>query len=61
MSEILRAALGPKLAVYFEVSLAPMPLVLVELLARLCVVEAMAEFERNRAEQTSFGAAVGDL
>ena len=61
MSEIMRAALGPKLAAFYEASLAPLPLVLVELLARLCVAEAMAEFERNRAEQSSFGAAVGDL
>ena len=43
----MRTALGPKLAAYFEPSLAP--LVLVKLLARLCVAEAMAEFERDRA------------
>jgi hypothetical protein len=61
MSEILRAALGPKLAAHFEVSLAPMPLVLVELLARFCVVRPWPSSSGNRAEQTSFGAAVGDL
>jgi hypothetical protein len=33
----------------------------VELLARLCVAEAMAEFEQNRAEQTPFEAAIGGL
>jgi hypothetical protein len=44
-----------------EASLASLPLVLVQLLKRLCVAEAMAELERNRAEQTSFVAAVGDL
>jgi hypothetical protein len=42
-------------------ALAPLPIVLVELLARLCVADAMAGPERNRAEQTSFVAAVGDL
>jgi hypothetical protein len=57
----MRTALGPKLAAYFEASLAPLPLVLVELLVRLCVAEAMAEFEQSRAEQTPFEAAVGGL
>ena len=61
MGEIIRMALGPKLAAYFEVSLAPLPLVLVELLARLCVAGAMAEFERTRSGQTSFEFTVGDL
>ena len=61
MIEVMRTALRPKLAGYFEASSAPLPLALVELLARLCVAEAMAEFERSRPEQTSFGAAIGDL
>jgi hypothetical protein len=61
MSEVMRTALSPKLAAYFEASLTPPPLVLVELLARLCVVEAMAEFERTRPGQISFGLAIGDL
>ena len=61
MSENVRTALGPKLTAYFEASSAPLPLVLVELLARLCVAEAMAEFERTHHERTSFGAAIGDL
>jgi hypothetical protein len=37
MSEVMRTALGPKLAAYCEASLAPLPLALVELFARLCV------------------------
>ena len=61
MIEVMRTALCPKLTAYYEASQAPLPLALMELLARLCVAEAMAEFEQNRAEQPSFGAAVGDL
>ena len=33
MGEIIRMALGPQLAAYYEASVAPLPLVLVELLA----------------------------
>jgi hypothetical protein len=61
MSDIVRTALGPKLAAYFEVSLAPLPLALVELLARTCVAGAMGEYDRTRPEQTSLTLAVGDL
>ena len=40
---------GRELQALFEERLAPMPLCLVELLARLCVAEAMVEFDRLRA------------
>jgi hypothetical protein len=61
MGEIIRTTLGPKLAAHYEASLAPLPLALVELLARLCVAEAMGEYDRTRPEQTSLTLAVGDL
>ena len=61
MGEIIRMALGPQLAAHYEVSLAPPPLGLVELLARFCVAEAVAEFDRTRSRQTSFEFTVGDL
>ncbi len=48
MSQEIRSLIGQRLAVLYEDSLAPMPLHLVELLARLCVAEAMVEFDRAR-------------
>jgi len=40
--------IGARLAADYEALLPPLPLVLVELLARLCVAEAMVAFDRNR-------------
>ncbi len=51
MSQVTRRLIGPQLAALYEGSLTPLPLVLVELLARLCVAEAMAEFDRRRRER----------
>ncbi len=48
MSQETRSLIGQRLAVLYEDRLAPMPLHLVELLARLCVTEAMVEFDRAR-------------
>jgi hypothetical protein len=49
MSEETRSLISRELQALYEGSLAPMPLCLVELLARLCVAEAMVEFDRTRA------------
>lgn len=49
MSQETRCLIGPQLAALYELRLSPLPLRLVELLAHLCVGEAMAEYERSRA------------
>ena len=49
MSQEVRSLIGPQLAALYELRLPPLPLRLVELLAHLCVREAMAEYERTRA------------
>ena len=48
MSQETRSLIGSRLAVLYEDRVSPLPLQLVELLARLCVAEAMAEFDRSR-------------
>ena len=48
MSQEARSLIGPQLAALYEGRLAPMPVRHVELLAALCVAEAMAEYDRAR-------------
>jgi len=48
MSQETRALIGPQLAALYDAAMQPLPVQLVELLARLCVAEAMAEFDRAR-------------
>ncbi len=48
MSHETRSLIGPQLAAFYDEQLAPLPVSLVELLARLCVMEAMAEYERGQ-------------
>ena len=48
MSRETRSLIGHHLAALYEESLTPMPVCHVELLARLCVVEAMVEFDKAR-------------
>jgi hypothetical protein len=47
MSQETRSLIGPQLAAFYDESMPPLPLTLVELLARLCVAEAMAEYDRK--------------
>ncbi len=49
MSQEARSLIGPQLAVLYEARLSSLPLRLVELLAHLCVAEAMTDYERTRA------------
>ena len=49
MSEETRSLIGPQLGALYDERLSPLPLRLVELLAGLCVAEAMAEYDRNRS------------
>ncbi len=49
MSQETRSLIGSHLAALLDERVPPLPLRLVELLARLCVVEAMAEFDRTRS------------
>ena len=49
MNQEIRSLIGPQLAAFYDERLSPLPLRLVELLARLCVTEAMAEFDRTRS------------
>ena len=51
MSRETRSLIGPQLVALFEERLAPLPLRLVELLARLCVAEAMVEFDRAQTSR----------
>ena len=48
MSQEARSLIGPQLAALYDERLLPLPLELVELLARLCVAEAMVEYDRSR-------------
>jgi hypothetical protein len=50
MSQETRSLIGPQLAALYDERMLPLPLRLVELLARLCVAEAMAEYDRARAK-----------
>jgi hypothetical protein len=47
MSQETRSLIGPQLAAFYDERMPPLPLCLVELLARLCVAEAMAEYDRR--------------
>ena len=49
MSQDIRRNIGLQLASYYDSHLTSLPLRLVELLARLSVAEAMAEFDRANA------------
>ncbi len=49
MSQEARSLIGPQLAALYDERLPPLPLELVELLARLCVAEAMTEYDRARS------------
>jgi hypothetical protein len=49
MSEDVRFAIASQLGAVYEAHIPPLPLPLVELLARLCVAEAMAEYDRSIA------------
>ena len=48
MSQETRSLIGSQLAATYEARIPPLPLQLVELLARLCVAEAMREFDRSK-------------
>jgi hypothetical protein len=48
MSLETRSLVSRELQALYEASLAPIPVRLVELLARLCVAEAMVEFDKAR-------------
>ncbi len=48
MGQTTRHLIGSQLASFYEARLTALPLRLVELLARLCVAEAMADFDRAR-------------
>ncbi len=50
MSQETRSLIGPQLAALYDERMPPLPLQLVELLARLCVAEAMAEYDRARSK-----------
>jgi hypothetical protein len=50
MSQETRSLIGPQLAALYDERMLPLPLRLVELLARLCVAEAMAEYDRARSK-----------
>ena len=47
MSQETRSLIGPQLAAFYDESMPALPLHLVELLARLCVAEAMAGYDRK--------------
>ena len=49
MSHDARTLIGPQLAALYGERLSALPVRLVELLARLCVAEAMAEYDRARS------------
>ena len=49
MSQETRHLIGTHLAALYDERMPPLPLTLVELLARLCVLEAMAEYDRARS------------
>ena len=49
MSQETRSLIGPQLGALYHERLSPLPVRLVELLARLCVAEAMAEYDRARS------------
>ena len=44
----IRMHLGRELAVLYDAQTSSMPLVLIEMMARLAVAEAMANFDRSR-------------
>jgi hypothetical protein len=46
-----RLHLGRELAALYDAETSSMPLVLIEMMARLAVVEAMADFDRSREGQ----------
>ena len=48
MSPQTRSLIGSQLASMYDASIPALPLHLVELLARFCVAEAMAEYDRSR-------------
>jgi hypothetical protein len=48
MSEEIRQSIGQHLASFYEAQLTPLPVNLVEWLARLCVAEARAAFNQGR-------------
>ncbi|HEX2554524.1 MAG TPA: hypothetical protein VHL98_12545 [Microvirga sp.] len=49
MSQETRSLIGPQLAALYDGRLTSLPTHLVELLARLCVAEAMADYDRARS------------
>jgi hypothetical protein len=49
MSQETRNLISPQLAALYDENMPPLSVRLVELLARLCVAEAMAEFDRARS------------
>jgi hypothetical protein len=49
----IRLYLGRELAAFYEAQTSPMPLPLIELMARFAVAEAMAEFDRTHPRRTS--------
>ncbi len=53
MSQETRSLIGPQLAALYDERMPPLPLNLVELLARLCVAEAMAEYDRRSRPSTT--------
>ena len=49
----IRLEVGGELAALYEAQTASMPLLLIELMARFAVAEAMAEFDRTHQRRTS--------
>jgi hypothetical protein len=47
MSHEAHSLIASQLGAMYEAAMPPLPLPLVELLARLCVAEAMAQFDRS--------------
>ncbi len=48
MSHEARSLIASQLGAMYEAHMPPLPLPLVELLARLCVAEAMAEYDKAK-------------